>query len=228
MTSSSPDRRAGDRGRGVLRGADALLAETATFDVQVAIGDRRITGDRRTATADAVGYAAGWAGGQRAARTAGTAASEQIAAAANAAAAQRVEQLARAMSAVTAAAAELERRTVQSAAEIEDILVQTAFDLAEAVLGRALSAAESPGRDAVRRALTLAPTNRPVLVRLNPDDYAALISEDGHGQGFDGRTVTFRADPGLARGDAVAESGDTAIDARIDAALQRAREVLAA
>jgi flagellar assembly protein FliH len=96
------------------------------------------------------------------------------------------------------------------------------------VRGRELALSESPGRDAVARALELVPVGRPVLVRVNPADHATLTGNAGH-EGplvIDGRTVTLVAAAALASGDAVAESDATVVDARLSAAILRVGEAL--
>jgi flagellar assembly protein FliH len=78
----------------------------------------------------------------------------------------------------------------------------------------------------VARALSLAPSDEDVRVTLHPADLAALGAE-GTTRTEGGRAITFAADDTLAPGDALARSGATSIDARLGAALERVREVLA-
>jgi flagellar assembly protein FliH len=64
-----------------------------------------------------------------------------------------------------------------------------------------------------------------VLVRLNPADHA-VVAAAGTQREIDGRTVTLLPDPALRPGDAVAMCDATTIDARLDGALARIRDVL--
>ncbi|MFI5953586.1 FliH/SctL family protein [Cryptosporangium sp. NPDC051539] len=230
--SSSPD----PLSAGVFRGAAAEGAVSASFDTNLGKPGARIprapsVDAELTAAkeaAKAAGFAAGWADGKRVAKREAEAA--RAAADAETRRFQQARQAAlqHALQTVAAAAAGLESRAVPAAAEIEDELVSAAFVLAEAVLGRELALADSPGRDAVARALELVPVGRPVLVRINHADYAALTAEADH-EGplvIDGRTVTLEADASLASGDAIAESDATVVDARLSAALLRVGEAL--
>lgn len=107
-------------------------------------------------------------------------------------------------------------------AAIEDDLVLAAFRLAEAVVGHELATAADPGRAALARALRLAPDADQAVARLHPDDAAAL---DLTGLRVPA-TLTIVADASLARGDCLLDTGAARVDARIDAALDRARAVL--
>lgn len=230
--SSSPD----SNPAGVLRGAAAQEAVSARFDTNLAGAGGRIprsaSVDAELATArraaKAAGYAAGWAEGRRAANIQAADARKAVEAENQRYTTARQAALHRALATVAAAATHLEQRAVPAAADIEDQLVSAAFTLAEAVLGRELALADSPGRDAVARALELVPVGRPVLIRINPADYARLTEEADH-EGplvIDGRTVSLAADASLASGDAVAESDATVVDARLSAALLRVGEAL--
>ena len=97
-----------------------------------------------------------------------------------------------------------------------------AFAVAEAVVGRELVLATDPGRDAVARALALAPEGLDLTLRLNPE-YAAALSADALPAG---RAITVVADPAVAPGDCIADAGWTRVDARIAPALERVRAVL--
>ncbi|GAA3398837.1 FliH/SctL family protein [Cryptosporangium minutisporangium] len=230
--SSSPD----PTSTGFLRGAAAQGAVSASFDTNLGRLGARVP---RAASVDAelaaakeaakaAGYAAGWAEGRRAAKIEAEAARKAADEETRRFQQARQAALQRALQTVGAAAAALEQRAVPSAREMEDELVSAAFVLAEAVLGRELALADSPGRDAVARALELMPVGRPVLVRINPADYATLTAEADH-EGplvIDGRTVTLEPDASLASGDAIAESDATVVDARLSAALLRVGEAL--
>ncbi|GAA3448007.1 FliH/SctL family protein [Planomonospora venezuelensis] len=216
----------------VVRGADARTFTAARFAADFGPGNNLPTEivEEARATAQAAGYAAGWAQGREEAR----AEAQRIAQATARAEAERTaraeaEQTARLDSALTALAAsagQLERQTAPVATEIEELILQTAFTIAEAVLGREIAHSPEPGREALARALELAPAGRPVLVRLNPGDHATLVGAGEARFDFDGRDVALVADAGLEPGDAVAECDATSVDARLSTAVQRAKEAL--
>lgn len=217
---------------GVLRGPGAGALSTATFRTDFGGGanlpPELLEGAR--AEARATGYAAGWAQGREEGRRAAEAQAQELTAAAALAESARAAEAGRALGALAQAAALLEQRTAPPAAELEDLIVDAAFRLAEEILGREVAHTPEPGRDALARALGLAPAGLPVTVRLNPADHATLVAAlDPAGTGVlevDGRTVTLVTDPNLKAGDATADSEATAIDARLETAVQRAKEAL--
>jgi flagellar assembly protein FliH len=223
MTSSSPDIR---YNHSVLRGENAETVSSARFDVDLrsraGLPDQ-VSAELR-AEAHAAGYAAGWAQGRQEAEAAARAALAESAEEARRVAAADAARVQAALAALARAATTLERRAVPGAAEVEEAIVGAAFTLAEAVIRRELSVATEPGRDALQRAMALAPTGRPVVVRLHPADHAT-IGADGPIE-VDGRAVTLIADPNLQPGDAMAESDATVIDGRLAEALTRVRDAL--
>ncbi|UWZ53634.1 flagellar assembly protein [Dactylosporangium aurantiacum] len=212
-------------GESVLTDDRAEAAPPARFDVDLREREAyppELVAQVR-AEAEAAGYAAGWAQGMREARAGAEAEAARVAAEAAAAAEAQRQRVARALHAVDAAVADLERRVVPAAHDIEDQIVATAFAIAEAVLGRELRTATEPGREALTRALALAPAGSPVTVRLNPADRLTIGQTE---LVMDGRTVSLVDDPGLAPGDALALCDATTVDARLGPALDRVREVL--
>jgi flagellar assembly protein FliH len=105
---------------------------------------------------------------------------------------------------------------------LEDELVEAAISIAEAILDRELALCASTGRDAVARALRLVDASRPAVVRLHPEDLAQLTDDEL----VVGQDVSFVADPGVDRGGCLVESGSSRVDARLGAALDRARAAL--
>ncbi|MBU4213074.1 MAG: flagellar assembly protein FliH [Actinobacteria bacterium] len=172
--------------------------------------------------ARAAGFAAGYAAG---ARHAAQEAHEQAARAeASLVAQQTAMKAANAglVTALTAAAQALGIRQAPVLAQAEARLHVAAVELAEAILGVELSDAPTSARAALARALS-GEHPAAVTVRMNPRDIAALDA-----LGDDVPTgVRIVADPSLAVGDAMAEHAEGALDARIGAALTRARAVLA-
>jgi flagellar assembly protein FliH len=123
-----------------------------------------------------------------------------------------------------AQAARLQQREAQAFAELAAAATTVATALVEVLLDRELALSASPGLDALARALRAAPEAGDVVARLNREDLELL------GDVADlapGRTVDLVADPGIGRGSCVLDVGDTRVDARLDAALQRVREELA-
>lgn len=248
MTSSSPDQPTG--ASVLVRGAAAAAIPAARLDADLrssrfvrdaggaahvdprlvdpglAAAFEEVAGTARIA-AQAAGYAAGWAQGHAGATAH---AREQAAAREAVRAEQDREQrhrVARALAALHAAADALERRAVVPAADIADELLAGALDLVEVIVGHELAVTTTPGLDAVRRALDLAPGGARVVVALHPQDRAAVAALVEAGDGDFGREVQLLADPSLAPGDALAECDATRIDARLPAALARVRAVLA-
>jgi flagellar assembly protein FliH len=212
-------------GERVLRDDRAGVAPAARFDVDLrrrAQPPDEVLAEAR-AVAEAAGYAAGWAQGRREARAAAEAQADRDALAVEEVMAALTEQVERTMAAMAAAATTLERQAVPAIREIEDAIVNTALQIAEAVIGRELRTATEPGREAMTRALALAPAQRPVTVRLNPADRMSIGTTE---LVVDGRTVTLVDDASLRPGDAVAVCDATTIDARLGPAVERVREVL--
>lgn len=169
--------------------------------------------------ARAAGFAAGYAAGaRRAADEAQLQAERARAALADQQAALTAEN-ARLVTVLAAAAQALSARQAPVLAQVERHLHLAAVELAEAVLGVELSDAATSARAALARALSGAHPDE-VTVRLHPRDAAVLAGSVPAG-------VTVVPDASLAPGDAVAEHAEGALDARIDAALARARAVLA-
>jgi flagellar assembly protein FliH len=178
--------------------------------------------------AEAEGFSAGWAAGVRAGRVAADDEAARVRAGRAAAEREHRELIMGAVGAVQRAADQLEAREVASAESIENLIIKVAYDLAEAVLGAALRDDLLRGEAAIRRALEFAPTDEPVTVAVNPADHAALRQDgiDGVLAELGRRTVSVVTDPRVAPGDAVATAGAMTIEARLGAALARARGAL--
>lgn len=203
----------------VLRGAAARRIDAVPFDFDLDLEQARLhhapidpaTAAEELASAQAAGFDAGYQDGY----AAGLAAAE---AQARVALQDQVAMLEQAVRALSNAALDLSARAAVEVAEIEDQVADAAFAVAEAVIGRELEVATNPGRDAVARALALAPAGG-ATVRLHPADVATI-------DGDFGRQLTVLADPTIEPGGCVVEVGACTIDAQIGAALERVREAL--
>jgi flagellar assembly protein FliH len=121
-------------------------------------------------------------------------------------------------------AAELLRAREGTAVEqIEQQVAQAAFRIAEMLLGHELAHSETAGRDAIARALQFAPKDGMVTAHLHPDEIDTLGDPDAS---IAGRALKVVPDSSLARGDCIVEVAGCRIDARIDGALERIRELL--
>jgi flagellar assembly protein FliH len=174
--------------------------------------------------APAEGFTAGHAEGM-------TAAAEVVAEAERAAAARLADvqarwerRMASATAALAAAVARFDEASVPVADEVRETVIGTVLTLVEDLLGRELAIADSPALDAVRRALSLCPSDAPAVLRMHPDDLAEIPAEalteipD---------TVRIVGDLTVERAGAVAETGSRRIDAQLSTALERVQAVLA-
>jgi flagellar assembly protein FliH len=137
--------------------------------------------------------------------------------------AARIDDLRVAAAAMARAADALVAAQAAALAGIEQRVPEIAFELTQLRLGRGLELAQNPGRDAVVRALALAPDSAAVTVRLNLVD-AELVGDLGDVAG--GRPLHIVADPQVGPGDCIAEADATRIDATLAGALDRVRQAL--
>jgi flagellar assembly protein FliH len=203
--------------------------------------DRRTGTDRRLRSGPRLGdvYAeqleqlreqarsSGWAAGH----AEGIVAAAEVVAAAEAAAEARLAEaqarwerrLATATAALGAAAAQLEATAAPVVEELRDTILDAVLTLVGDLLGRELATTDTAGLDALRRALTLCPSDVPVVVRLHPDDLAEVPPGE-LAQLPD--SVTVVGDIAVERAGALAEAGTTRVDAQLGTALERVRAVL--
>jgi flagellar assembly protein FliH len=174
--------------------------------------------------AHAEGFTAGHAEGM-------TAAAEVVAEAERAAAARLADvqarwerRLASATAALAAAVARFDEASVPVADEVRETVIGTVLTLVEDLLGRELAIADSPALDAVRRALSLCPSDAPAVIRVHHDDLAEIPAEALTEMPD---TVRIVGDITVERAGAVAETGSRRIDAQLSAALERVQAVLA-
>ena len=217
QNSSFPEAGAVIRGAQVGRAAfDTDLARHLALPVDVA--------ERLRVEAQSAGYAVGWAQGRQEAEVRARAERDQLAAETRQAIAAQEAVLTQALSAVADSVTRLEGRLTHAVQGLEDEIVAAAFELAQAIVGRELSVVgEAGSRATMARALALAPAGRPAVVKLSPADAALLAGTST----VDGREISVIADASLQPGDAVVECDATTVDARLAAAVQRAKETLA-
>ena len=108
-------------------------------------------------------------------------------------------------------------------AEVETAVPKLAFSLLEQLLGREARLAASPGRDAIARALALDGGTQPATIRMSPEDIETLgdISEI-----CSGREICLVGDTSIKSGGALVVIGGSTLDAQLDSALERVRQVL--
>ncbi|MEJ5913342.1 FliH/SctL family protein [Pseudokineococcus sp. 1T1Z-3] len=176
-------------------------------------------GDGRAA-GYAAGYASGWAAGAAAAAQRAQAALDAELERRLAERAREREQARSALLALLRATADLDARHVPVIGECTDALARTGIELATAVVGAEVRGGAG-ARAALLRALAPCPPAGAVVVRLHPGD---LVEVRAAGEVPD--RVELVADPSLERGDAIAEHPGGSVDARLRAAVDRAREVL--
>lgn len=168
------------------------------------------------------GHAAGYAAGRRVAEAEISRRRAELDADAARTAEESRRRLESALGALDAAAGLLDARTAPVLAAADGALVAAAVELAAAILERE----PHPGVVAVvERALRVAGDAVPRRVRLHPADAAALA--DLAVEGLVPAGVEIVADPEVDAGGALLDLRDGEIDARLGAALDRARAALA-
>lgn len=108
--------------------------------------------------------------------------------------------------------------------ELRDLVTSIGVEVAEALVGHHLQVGDCVARDAVMRALEQIPRRTSVTLRLHPDDIAAV--EEISGQITDWTVARVLPDSSLSHGDAVAEAENLEVDASLEGAMERVRQVL--
>jgi flagellar assembly protein FliH len=114
-------------------------------------------------------------------------------------------------------------REANTRTDLENQVVATAVQIAEVLIGHELAQSDGRGRDAIARALALAPVHGDVTARLHPADIALLGDAAALSPG---RVLVIVPDPSLTPGDCIVDVAACRVDARVSAAIQRAREVV--
>ncbi|MDM7830545.1 FliH/SctL family protein [Cellulomonas edaphi] len=172
--------------------------------------------------ARAEGFAAGYAAGVQRANREARVASEAVAAEAARAAVLASARVDEALRGLSRAALVVREIAAPVLTDTTAAVHAAALELAEVVLGVELADDERSARAALARVRAAELGPGPVTVRLHPRDVAAVLAS-GTADAVD---VVLEADPSLEPGDAVAEHADGHLDARIGAALRRARAAL--
>lgn len=129
-----------------------------------------------------------------------------------------------ALTALHEAIEDLHRRDAAGLATLSEDTVTLALAIAEAVIGREIESAVDPGRDALVRALALAPDRGAAVARFHPDDLARLGDVD---RVTGGRRIDLVADQRVERGGCILDVGPARVDAQVGAAVERVRAELA-
>lgn len=135
---------------------------------------------------------------------------------------QRCMQAARALE---TAARDLYGRDTVALEAIEDDVVRLAVALATEIVGRELRSTPEPVRDAIHRALGLAPDRGTALCHVHPDDadVAHQVLSDGPSRR---EHVEIVPDARVEPGGCVIEIGECRIDAQVGTALERLHKTL--
>lgn len=169
------------------------------------------------------GYADGHAEGYRVAAAAAAAAQARADADRAAREAEQARAVEAAVGALRTATDALQRRAAALTAATQTQVFAHAAELAELILSAELAEGEASASAALRRAVAAADGEDVREVRLHPDDLRVL-----EGAGTCPVDLAFTADESLSRGDAIVTLEDGLVDARIRAALERARRALEA
>lgn len=127
--------------------------------------------------------------------------------------------------ALEAAGRDLAGRDAVALAAIEDDVGRLALALASEIVGRELRSTPEPVRDAMRRALALAPDRGIAVCRIHPDD-AQVAHAVIAGDPMRREHVEIVPDPRVELGGCVVEVGECRIDAQVGTALERMRQAL--
>src|SRR4051812_8944567 len=222
--SGMEDRRQGERRAWGRRATDAVPGSEGTSRPGMLLGDVYAAElARLKEVAHEEGYQAGYQEGMLAAEAAVAEIEREAAERLAEVQARWERRLASAVAAMGAAARTLEEQAAPVATASRESIIGAVRTLVEDLLGHELVLAESPAWDAVRRALTLCPSDAPVVVRVHPDDLAEI---DAESLAELPDTVRVIGDPAVERAGAIAESGTRRVDAQLMAALERVQAVL--
>lgn len=174
----------------------------------------------------AAGYAVGYAAGARAASQAAATQAKRNQADHERREAARDLEVAQAIQALAGAVSQWRGMAAPVLAESEELVHQGAIEVAQAIVGRELTPGPDTAVDVLQRALSVPVGVTPTAIRVSPADLPHIerVLADDKAALPDG--VTLSVDPSLKPGDAVTEHPHGVLDARIDAAISRARAAL--
>lgn len=170
------------------------------------------------------GHAAGYAAGRREADADVETERRALRAEHDGRVAEAIDDVRSAAAALAAARLSVCQLVEADADAVDRAILAAAVDIAAAILGRELEDVEGSASAAVRRALAGAAGAPVHVIRLHPADLD-VVSAAGLVETAPG--VRYVADPGMQRGDAVAELAGGTVDARVGTALDRVRAALA-
>jgi flagellar assembly protein FliH len=203
--------------------------EVAALDLDLQDRVRRLAAADPALVANATedgyrnGYAAGQADGYTDGFAAGQLAAQQaVHEVAETNERQREQRLAHALLMLDKAAGGFNDRQAVALHDIEDVVVAMAFELTRSLVERELASSADPGRDAVARALRLAPERTALTVRVNHAEMETIDMSTL----APGRDVTLVGDPTIEPGGCIVDAGPCRIDAQLAPALERVRETL--
>ena len=182
------------------------------------------TADHGAERARAAGWSAGWAAGARAAGAAAMGQRRALDDAQVASERARSAQVEAALAVLRRATEAVSARTVPVLVDAARALDDGAVTLAAALLGCGLADTDDRARAALTRALSLPLDVGVDTVRVHPMDLEVLVRVGAAAHLPVG--VALVADPGLMLGDAVSDFPGGYLDARIGAAVERARRAL--
>jgi flagellar assembly protein FliH len=126
--------------------------------------------------------------------------------------------------ALNAAAMQLRLMDQETLADLEQQVVALALALAQEILGREVRAFDDVAIGSAMKAMSLTPDRGPCMLRVHPQDRAAVVS---YVSAADQRQdVEVVADPGVERGGCLAVAGPLLVDAQITSAIARIAEAL--
>lgn len=117
---------------------------------------------------------------------------------------------------------DLKKIQADTLTEITTSATTLAFELTKVLVGRELELSTSPGIDAIKRALQLAPKTGDLNIHLNPSD--ATACQTAATESF--INIKIFPDEQIDSGSCIVDIGATTIDAQINTALERVRKVL--
>jgi flagellar assembly protein FliH len=141
---------------------------------------------------------------------------------------QMATRVSEAIEALRASCEEVAKARQAAIEVVEQDAVELAFELTRALVGRELELAEAPVRDALRRALSLAPEGEPLTIRICPGDLGTVRDLVNLAGADVSSSCSIVADAGVEPGGCVVDAGPCRIDAQLGPALERVRVVLGA